>query len=114
MFCGSCGLALHCPPSRGRPDPLFLTTLSTRRLLFQSVPAASLWRCPFPLRRDPARRRQRHSGPRDKLIGFVEQPLRRAPKGEIDHAALFLVVEGRNGLCFPEDRPVVVINPKVE
>src|SRR6516162_3166071 len=114
MFCASCGLALHRPPSRRRPDPLFLTTLSTRRLLFQSMPVGSPWRCPFSLRRDPARRPERRSRPRDKLIGFVEQPLRRAPKGEIYHAALFLVVEGRNGLGFPEDRPVVVINPEVE
>jgi hypothetical protein len=72
------------------------------------------WRCPFSLRRDPARRHQRCSRPRNKLIGLVEQPLRRAPKGEIDRAALFLVVQGRNGLGFLEDRPVVVINPEVE
>src|ERR1700747_2488961 len=113
MFCCSYDLALHCPPSRGRPDSLFLATLSTRGLLFQSMPLGSPWRCPFSLRRDPARRCQRCSRPRNKLIGHVQQPLRRAPKGEIDRAALFLVVQGRNGLGFLEDRPVVVINPEV-
>src|SRR5205814_5431886 len=51
--------------------------------------------------------------PGDKLIGFVEQ-LRRAPKGEVYRAALLLVAEGRNGLGFLEDRPVVVVNPEVE
>src|SRR5882762_10195440 len=78
------------------------------RLLF------SPWRCPFSLRRDPTRRRQRYSRPRDKLIGFVEQPLRRVPKGEVYGAALLLVAEGRKGCGFLEDRPVVVINPEVE
>src|SRR5258708_39809098 len=78
------------------------------RLLF------SPWRCPFSLRRDPTRRRQRYSRPRDKLIGFVEQPLRRAPKGEVYGGALLLVVEGRKGRGFLEGRPVVIVNPKVE
>jgi hypothetical protein len=73
--------------------------------------------CPFFLvsfRRNPARRRQRCLRPGDKLIGIVEQPLRRAPKGEVYGAALLRVVEGRKGLGFLEDRPVVVINPEVE
>src|SRR5207302_5700589 len=74
----------------------------------------SPWRCAFSLCRDPARRRQRGSPPRDKLIGFVEQPLRRAPKGEIYGAALLLVVEGRKGLGFLKDGPVAVINPEIE
>src|SRR6266404_601715 len=74
----------------------------------------SPWRCPFSLHRDPTRRRQRYSRPRDKLIGFVEQPLRRAPKGEVYRAALLLIVEGRKGLGFLEIRPVVLINPQVE
>src|SRR5437899_4032000 len=78
------------------------------RLLF------SPWRCPFSLRRDPTRRRQGCSRPRDKLIGFVEQPFRRAPKGEVYGAALLLVAEGRKGFGFLEGRPVVVINPEVE
>jgi hypothetical protein len=46
----------------------------------------------------PTRRRQRCSRPRDKLIGFVEQPLRCAPKGEVYGAALLFVAEGRKGL----------------
>src|SRR6267143_3024923 len=57
--------------------------------------------CPFFLvsfRRNPARRRQRCLRPGDKLIGIVEQPLRRAPKGEVYGAALLRVVEGRKGL----------------
>src|SRR5262249_11559182 len=52
--------------------------------------------------------------PRDQLIGFVEQPLRRAPKGEVYGAPLLLVAERRKGLRFLESRPVVVINPEVE
>src|SRR5882762_5051728 len=67
-----------------------------------------------PPHRDPTRCRQRYSCPRDELIGFVEQPLRRAPKGEVYGAALLLVVERRKGLGFLEGRPVVVINPEVE
>src|ERR1700726_4877011 len=59
----------------------------------------------------PTRCRQCSSRPRDKLIGFVEQPLRRAPKGEVDGAALLLVAVGRKRLGFLEGRPVVVINP---
>src|SRR5438105_5814993 len=78
------------------------------------MPLGSPWRCLFSLRRDPTRRRQRCSRPGDKLIGFVEQPLRRAPKGEIYGAALLLVVEGRKGLGFLKDGPVAVINPEVE
>ena len=58
--------------------------------------------------------RQRYSCPRDKLIGFVEQPLRGAPKGEIYGAALLLVAEGWKGLGFLEGRPIVVINPEVK
>src|ERR1700722_16961146 len=60
------------------------------------------------------RRRQRCACPGDKLIGFVEQVLRHAPKGEVYGAALLLVIEGRHGLSFLEDRPVVVIDPDVE
>jgi hypothetical protein len=63
---------------------------------------------------NPTRRRQRRLRPRDKLIGFVEQALRRAPKGEIYAAAVLLVAEGRKALGFLEDRPIVVINPEVE
>src|ERR1700730_1936723 len=74
----------------------------------------SPWCCPFSLRRDPTRRRQGHSRPRDKLVGLVKQPLRGAPKREVYGAALLLVAEGRKGLGFLEDRPVVVINPEVE
>jgi len=70
--------------------------------------------CPFSLGGDPTRRCQRCLRPRDKLIGVIEQPLRRAPKGEVYGAALLRVVEGRKGLGFLEDRPVVVINPEVE
>src|SRR6185503_11182435 len=72
----------------------------------------SPWRCSLSLRRDPPRRRQRCSRPGHELIGFVEQPFRRAPKGEIYAAAPLLVVEGRIGLGFLEDRPVVVVDPK--
>jgi hypothetical protein len=57
------------------------------------------------------RRRQRCACPGDKLIGFVEQVLRHAPKGKVYGAALLLVIEGRHGLSFLEDRPVVVIDP---
>ena len=44
---------------------------------------------PSPLRRDPSRRRQRYSRPREKFVRFVEQPLRRASKGEVYGTALF-------------------------
>ena len=44
---------------------------------------------------------KRGSPPRDKLIGFVEQPLRRAPEGEIYRAALLLVVEGAERTRLP-------------
>src|SRR4029077_2978384 len=77
-------------------------------------PCFSPGRCPFSLRRDPTRRRQRCSRPRDKLIGFVQQPLWRTPQGEIYGTALLLVVERRKGLGFLEGRPVVVVNPEVE
>src|SRR5262245_5337679 len=60
------------------------------------------------------RRRQRSSPPGDELIGLVEQPLRRAPKGEVYRAALLRIVEGRKGLGFLEGLPIVVINPEVE
>src|SRR5438876_11746653 len=60
------------------------------------------------------RRRKRRSRPAEKLIGLVEQPVRRAPKREIDGGALLLVIEGWKGLGFLEDRSVVVINPEVE
>ena len=43
----------------------------------------------------PTRRLQRYSRPLDKLIRFVEQPLRRAPEREIYDLTLLLVVEGR-------------------
>src|SRR5262249_61608500 len=66
------------------------------------------------LRRDPTRRRQRCSRPCEQFIGFVEQSLRRAPKGEVYGAALLLVIEGRNGLGFLEGCPVVIINPEIE
>src|SRR5450755_2124782 len=74
----------------------------------------SLRRRLFSLRRDPTRRRQRYARPRHKFFGFVEQPLRRAPEGEVYAAALLLVAQGRKGLGFLEGRPVVVINPEVE
>ena len=61
------------------------------------------------LGRDPARRRQRYPRPGDKLIGFVEQPLRHAPEGEIDRAALLPVIERRKGFGLLEDRAVVVL-----
>jgi len=79
--------------------------------------SASRLRCsprrrPFSLGRDALRRRQRGARPGDKLIGFVEQTLRRAPKGEVDGIALFLVVERRKGLGFLELRPIVVVDLK--
>src|SRR6476620_1552445 len=52
-----------------------------------------LCRRPFSLRRDPPRRRQRGLRPGDELIGFVKQPLRHAPKREVDGAALLRVIE---------------------
>src|SRR5438067_8908580 len=57
-------------------------------------------------RRDPARRRQSYSSPCDKLIGFVEQPLRRAPKRELDSLALLAVIQGRKGRGFLERRAI--------
>src|SRR4029453_15620508 len=73
-----------------------------------------LRRRPSSLGRDPARRRQREASPGDKLIGFVEQPLRRPPEGEVDGAAALRVVEGRRGPGFLEGLAVVVIDPQVE
>src|SRR5215470_15258620 len=72
------------------------------------------WRRPLPPRCDPTRCRQRCSRPHNEFIRFVEQPLRRSPKGEVDGAAFLLIAEGRQGLNFLEDRPVVSINPEVE
>src|SRR5262245_33076227 len=90
--------------------PLFRRALSFGATGKNSSP----WRCAFSVRCDPTRGRQRGSRPRDKLIRLVEQPLGRAPKGEVYGAALLLVAEGRRGLGFLEGRPVVVINPEVE
>src|SRR5258708_38546714 len=71
--------------------------------------ASSVLSSPQPTAPPPARRALA-----DKFIGFVEQPLRSAPKGKIDGAALLLVVEGRKAAGFLEGRPVVVINPEIE
>src|SRR6185503_15207556 len=73
-----------------------------------------LCRRPFSLRRDPPRRRQRGLRPGDELIGFVKQPLRHAPKREVDGAALLRVIERRKGLSFPERHAVLVINPEIK
>src|SRR5579862_7600610 len=59
-----------------------------------------------PLRRDPPRRSQRRTRPGEKFIGFVEQPLRRAPEGEVDRAAALLVVERRKSLRLLEQRAI--------
>src|ERR1700746_2341173 len=101
---------------RGSYHPREAARRLFQRAEFSNPPSARFlpWRSTFSLRSDPTRRRQRRSRPREKLIGFVEQPLRRAPKRQVYGAALLLVAEGRNGLCFLEDRPVVVINPEVE
>jgi hypothetical protein len=48
-----------------------------------------------PLRRDPASCCQCSSRPDDELVGFVPQPLRCAPEGEVDNAAALGVVERR-------------------
>jgi len=56
------------------------------------------------IRGDPPRRRQCRSRLADKLIGLVEQPVRHALKREVCGGALLLVVEGRRGLAFVEDR----------
>src|SRR5262245_37232707 len=74
----------------------------------------SPWCCRFSLRSDPMRRRQRGSRPAEKLIGLVEQPLRRTPKGQIYGGALLLVVEGWKSRGFCEGGAVVVVNPEVE
>src|ERR1700733_5183116 len=66
------------------------------------------------MRGHPTRRCECRSCPRDKLIRLVEQPVRHAPKSEVDSNALLLVVERRNRRGFLEDFPVVVINPEVE
>ena len=47
-------------------------------------------------RPDPTRRGQRRSCPRGKLIGLVEQPIRRAPESEVYGMALLRVIERGN------------------
>src|SRR6476646_2136447 len=92
-----CGVSRLCNPPSG-----------WSRLRF------SPWLRPFSLRRDPTRRRQCYSCPRDKFVGFVEQSLRRAPEREVYGAALLLVVQRWKGLSFLESLAVVVIDPEVE
>src|SRR5438128_845436 len=45
-------------------------------------------------------RRQRGARPGDELFGLVEQPIRNAPEGEVDRAALLAIVERWSGRGF--------------
>src|SRR5438477_3482517 len=71
-------------------------------------------RCLLSLRRNPVRRFQCCSRPGDKLIGFVEQPLRCAPKGKVDRVAPLLIIERWKAFGFLERHPVLVINSEIE
>src|SRR5262249_40573544 len=55
-----------------------------------------------------------YSRPFDKLIGLVEEPLRRAPKRQIDEIALLLVIQRRKGRGFLERPAIALIDPEVE
>src|SRR5262249_40520237 len=69
------------------------------------------WR---PLRRDARCRLEGFPRPGDELVGFVQEPLRRAPKGEVDNGALLFVIKRRISLGLLERRAVELIDAKVE
>jgi hypothetical protein len=67
---------------------------------------------------DPARRGQRRRRAGHQFVRFVEQTLRRAPKGEIDRGTLLLVGERRAPAIVPASRaercPIALVDPQVE
>src|SRR6185437_8054881 len=103
-------------PAGARPDDgnLGRSLHRQHRLALPSRRRSYLAAPRFALCCDPLRCCQRCARPVDQLVRLVHQPLRRAPEGEVDGAALLAVVERRGVAGFRESRPVLVVDAEVE